>query len=162
MQKAVTRLRHSKQLISVTMIAHATEKHVTSSVTSLNNRTAAGSGVATRSFTRGTVPLQWNTWYHATHIWLRYEAISLDRASWVQLVGWSRVELSWELGSWKPARQLQWDRWKPARTWSCVHGNWGVYSVRSRNQATGEHTVDWGDLVRAVVKCWVCELAIAV
>jgi hypothetical protein len=39
-------LRHSKQLISVTMIAHAREEHVTSAVTSRNNSRAAGSGVA--------------------------------------------------------------------------------------------------------------------
>jgi hypothetical protein len=31
-------------------------------------RTAAESGVATRSVTRRTVPLQWNMWYHTTHI----------------------------------------------------------------------------------------------
>jgi hypothetical protein len=48
-----------KKLISITMIVHATEEHVT--VTSRNNRRAAGSGVATRSGTRRTVPLQWNT-----------------------------------------------------------------------------------------------------
>jgi hypothetical protein len=64
----MTRLRHSKQLISVTMIAHAIEEHVTSAVTSRNNRRAAGSGAATRSGTRRTVPLQWNMEYHATHI----------------------------------------------------------------------------------------------
>jgi hypothetical protein len=34
-----------KQLISITVIAHATEEYVTSTVTSHNNRRAAGSGV---------------------------------------------------------------------------------------------------------------------
>jgi hypothetical protein len=45
MYRAVPKLRHSKQLISVTMTAHATEEQVTSAVTSRNNRRAAGSGV---------------------------------------------------------------------------------------------------------------------
>jgi hypothetical protein len=68
MYRAVTSLRHSKRLVSVTMIAHATEEHVTSAMTSRNSRRAAGSGVATQSGPSRTVPLQWNTWYHATHI----------------------------------------------------------------------------------------------
>jgi hypothetical protein len=37
MQRAVTRLQHNKQVINVTLIAHATEEHVTSAMTSRNN-----------------------------------------------------------------------------------------------------------------------------
>jgi hypothetical protein len=38
----------------------------------------------------------------------------------------------------------------------------GIYGDRSRYQATtGEDTADWEELVRAVVNCRVCELAIA-
>jgi hypothetical protein len=40
---AVTRLLHSKQLISVTIIADTTEEHVMSVVTSCNTRMDAGS-----------------------------------------------------------------------------------------------------------------------
>jgi hypothetical protein len=43
--RAVTRLWHNKQLISVTVIVYTTEEHVTSAVTSRNNRRTAGSGV---------------------------------------------------------------------------------------------------------------------
>jgi hypothetical protein len=43
----------------------------------------------------------------------------------------------------------------------CEDGNWRSYGVESRYQATtGEHTVDWEDLLRAVVNCRVRELAI--
>jgi hypothetical protein len=45
---------------AVTMLVHATEEHVASAVTSCNNMTAAGSGVATRSGPRRRVSLQWN------------------------------------------------------------------------------------------------------
>jgi hypothetical protein len=53
---------------SVTVIAHATEEHVTFAVTLCNNRRAMGSGVAAQSGTRHTVPQQWNSWDHPTHI----------------------------------------------------------------------------------------------
>jgi hypothetical protein len=49
---AVTRLRQSKLLISITKTAHATGEHVTSSATLCNNRRAAGSGIATLSVRR--------------------------------------------------------------------------------------------------------------
>jgi hypothetical protein len=52
-ERAITTLRNTKQLISVTMIVHATEEHVTSAVASRNNRGADGNGVATRSYTIG-------------------------------------------------------------------------------------------------------------
>jgi hypothetical protein len=68
MYKTVARLRHRKQLISVSIIEYATEEHVTSVVTTRDSWRAAGSGVAMRSVTTRTVPLQWNTWYHTTHI----------------------------------------------------------------------------------------------
>jgi hypothetical protein len=44
-ERAVTKLRHTKLLINPTMIAHATEEHITSEVTSRNNRRAVGSCV---------------------------------------------------------------------------------------------------------------------
>jgi hypothetical protein len=112
-------------------------------MTSCNNRTAAGSGVATR-----TVPLQWNMWYHATHI---------NRRAVLFLLGPLRgyIIRSTEL-------VRQWDRRQAVRTWSREHGSWGMYGVESRYQATtGEDTADWEDLVRAVMNCRVCELAIA-
>jgi hypothetical protein len=43
MQRAVTRLLQNKQLISVTMITHATEEPVTFTMTS-HNRRATGNG----------------------------------------------------------------------------------------------------------------------
>jgi hypothetical protein len=44
-ESAVTKLRHSEQFISVTMITHATEEYVTSAVMLCNNRRTAGSFV---------------------------------------------------------------------------------------------------------------------
>jgi hypothetical protein len=42
------------------------------------------------------------------------------------------------------------------------HLSLGIYGIVSRYQTTtGEDTANWEDLVRAVVKCLVCELAIA-
>jgi hypothetical protein len=149
------------------MIAHPIEEHLTSMVTSCNIRRAAGSGVALQSGTRHTVPLQWNMWYHATHI-NRGTAFSVGATlrlyhstDWVLSVEWSWVELSWEFGSWKPSQVLQWDRWQPARTWGHEHGSWGICGVGSCYQATSKDTADWEDLVHAVVNCRVCELAIA-
>jgi hypothetical protein len=70
-----------------------------------------------------------------------------------------------EFGSWKPvssARELQWDRRQPARTWSPEHGSWGIYSIGSRYQTTAsEDTADWEHFVRAVVNSRVCESATA-
>jgi hypothetical protein len=46
--------------------------------------------------------------------------------------------------------------------YGCEHGSWGIDGVGSRYQTTtDEDTADWKDLVRAVVNCRVCELAIA-
>jgi hypothetical protein len=56
---------------------------------------------------------------------------------------------------------MQWDKRQPARTWSREHGSWRIYGVESRYQTTtGEDIEDWEVLVRAVVNCRVCELAI--
>jgi hypothetical protein len=100
MQKAVTRLRHSKQLIRVTMIANATEEHFTFTLTSCDNRRAAGSGVAMRSGNRQTVTLQWNTSYHATHT-NRGPEFSVGSAPRpTELSSASGVESSWVELSW--------------------------------------------------------------
>jgi hypothetical protein len=48
-----------------------------------------------------------------------------------------------------------------ARTGAMVHGIWGSYDVRSRYQATGEDTPNWENLLRPLVNCIKCELAIA-
>jgi hypothetical protein len=153
------------------MITQATGEHVMSSVKSRNNRRAAGSGVATLSYTRRTVPLKLNTWYHATHInrgtmfsvgFVPRLYHSTDR---VQFSKWSGVELSWEFGSWKSASwawELQWERRQPARTWSLEHGSGGISGVGSRYQiTTGEDIADWEELVHALLNCRVCGLAIA-
>jgi hypothetical protein len=50
-----------------------------------------------------------------------------------------RCPPAWDCVSWKPissAREQQWDRRQPARTWSCERGSWGIYGVGSRYQTT--------------------------
>jgi hypothetical protein len=70
-----------------------------------------------------------------------------------------RCEWVRQLATSQSARELKWDRRQPARTWSCEYGSWGIYGIGSRYQTTtGEDTVDWEDLVRAVGNCGVCEL----
>jgi hypothetical protein len=64
--------------------------------------------------------------------------------------------LVWDGG--QPGSEL-WDSRQPVKS---KHGSWGSYGVESHYQATtGEDTADWEDLVRAVMNCRVCKLAIA-
>jgi hypothetical protein len=81
---------------------------------------------------------------------------------WVR-VEWSWAELSWEFGIWKSVSstwELHWDRRQPARTWRHEHGIWRIYGVGSRYQTTtGEDAAEWKNLVCAVVRRWVYELA---
>lgn len=41
--------------------------------------------------------------------------------------------------------------WKGVFCWVCTDGSWGSYITGSHYHTTGEDTVDWGDLVHAVV-----------
>jgi hypothetical protein len=135
---AVTRLRHSKQPISITVLAHATEKHVTSAstVTSRNNRRAAWSGVATPSGTSRKVPLWWNKWYHATQT--KKGTFFAGSAPTTR-----PSELSWFSGvqsRWFESRRLL-DSGQPVRTWA-----------RKQRTLLGSvtrqpvNTADWEDL----------------
>jgi hypothetical protein len=130
------------------MIAHATDEHVTSvpAVTSCNNRRAAESGVAMPSGTWRTVPLQWNTWYHANHI---------NRERGV-LLGPHRDYIT------RPT-ELRWGE-------STVVGHSPAGknvnteaedTVNSRYQTAGEHTADWEDVSVCCSELVKCELAIA-
>jgi hypothetical protein len=84
-ESAVTKLRHSKLLLRVTIIAHATEEHVTSSVTSRSNRRDVGSGVLC-----GTAPRL----HHSTDRPRQTDWLTVSRNVTLNLV--SGVELSWE------------------------------------------------------------------
>jgi hypothetical protein len=153
MYKAIKMLRHSKQLIRVTMVANATEEHFTSTLTSWNNR---GSGYAMRSHTKQTVPLQWNASYHITQInrGLLFSVGSAPRPT--QLSSASGLESSWQFDSWTPvssAQEPQWERRQRARAWSPEH--------EAAESTALEDTADWEGTVRTVVNCRVRELAVA-
>jgi hypothetical protein len=68
MKGTVTGLWHSKQLISVTMIAHTTEEQVTSVVMSHNSRRAVRSSVAMWSGTGRTIVTAMEHMIHPIHI----------------------------------------------------------------------------------------------
>jgi hypothetical protein len=132
MQRALTRLQHSKQLISITI----------------------------GELGKVTLPLQWNTWYHATNI-NRRTVLSVGPTPRLhhstESSSVSGVESSWELRHWKPvnsAQELQW-----YTTANKNMRSWGIYGDGSCYQTTGKHTAVWEDLVCAVVNCSVCELA---
>jgi hypothetical protein len=103
----------------------------------------------------------------------RSEPVWLDRPSSVQLVSavqLSRVEWSLLFGGQSFRRLLQFGRCELLLLGA---NSWGTGIVReptvrrtsavvTRYQVTtAEDTEDWKELVRAVVNCWVCELAIA-
>jgi hypothetical protein len=61
----------------------------------------------------------------------------------------------------KGHEELVCDGRQPETAGAAEHGGWGIYGVGSRYQAIIRvDTADWDDLVRAVVSCSVCELAI--
>jgi hypothetical protein len=132
------------------MIAHATEEHIASSVTSRNRRTA-GSGVATRSGTRCSVLLQWQMWYRATHI-NRETVFSVGSAPSLYH-STDQVEFSWWSGV----------AWWMTETSYCQLGREAVNTEFERSPALEAatrqrlvKTADWEDLVRAVVNCRMC------
>jgi hypothetical protein len=151
MLRAVTKLWHNKQHISITVIAHTTEEHVTFTVSSCNNRRAAGSGVARHSCTRQIALLQWNTWNHTTHI--NKGTVFSVRASSRLYHLTNQVESS-QIESWQFCNIHQ-----PVRTWTQELRklqHWSHYQATA-----GEGTADREDVIHAVVNCRVCELALA-
>jgi hypothetical protein len=147
-------LRHSKQLISVTMIAHATKEHVRGDVTQQLESCRKRCCRAFRHQADSAAAMEQVIPCHQHQLRNGVFCGSAPRLyhyrpSWVELVEWNRVESRVRQLESSSARELQWDRRRPARTCSREHWSWGIYSFGGLYETTGEHITDCDSTCRS-------------